>query len=279
MPTPPAGLVVAITGASAGIGAACARACAASGLRVSLAARRTDRLDAVAADIRAAGGDALVVTADVTSADDMARFVAATTERFGRLDVMICNAGIGFYGTLEETTPAVMTRLLDVNFMGTFHAARAAMPTFRHQRAGHLIVVSSIVGRRGIPAAGAYAATKFAQAGLAEALRAEFAGSAIAVSVVYPVSTSTEFRDTVRRDFGQALEGLGPRQSADTVARAILRTIGRPRAEVFPHAASRLLVLATALAPGWTDRLVQRFERRRTPAAVSRDDASPPTRL
>ena len=89
---------------------------------------------------------------------------------------MMCNAGFGFYGTVDAIAPAEMQRLLDVNYLGTYHAVRAALPVFRRQGRGHLIIVSSIVGRRGVPYVGAYAATKFAQVGLAECLRAEARG-------------------------------------------------------------------------------------------------------
>ena len=170
--------VIAITGASAGIGRATALRLARDGAAVAICARRADRLDAVAAEIAAAGGQALPIVADVTRADDMDALVARTVERFGRLDVMMCNAGFGIAGAIDDITPAQMQKLMDVNYIGTYHAARAALPVFRRQRSGHVIIVSSIVGKRGVPYMGAYSATKFAQVGLAECLRSELAGSA-----------------------------------------------------------------------------------------------------
>ena len=212
------GRVAAITGASAGIGEACA---------VALASR---------------GG------------------------AFGRLDIMICNAGIGYHGAIDETTADAMARLVDVNVMGTFHAVKAAMPYFRRQGSGHVVIMSSIAGQRGIGFMSAYSATKAAQIGFAEGLRAELRGTGIEVSVVCPVSTETEFHNAMRRDFGHAVSGLGPRQSADEVARAVVACVERPRAEVYPHAKSRGLVILNALAPRLTDRLVQKYGRRRRPA-------------
>ena len=97
-----------------------------------------------------------------------------------------------------------MHKLVDINYFGTYHATRAALPVFRRQGRGHVIIVSSIVGKRGVPYMGAYSATKFAQVGLAECLRAELAGSGIHVSVVYPVSTDTEFFDVMSRETGTA---------------------------------------------------------------------------
>jgi short-subunit dehydrogenase len=160
-----------------------------------------------------------------------------------------------------------MRRLVDVNFMGTFHAIQAALPVFRRQRAGHIVIVSSIVGQRGIGFSSAYSATKAAQIGLAEGLRAELLGSGIDVSVVLPVSTRTEFHEAMRRDFGRAVSGLGPKQDAGDVARAVIGCLRRPRAEVYPHRLSRALVVLNAIAPGLTDRIVQKYGRRRPPAA------------
>jgi short-subunit dehydrogenase len=255
--------IVAITGASAGIGRATAVRVARDGAAVAICARRADRLQQVADQIRAAGGDALPIVADVTREADMDQFVAATVDRFARLDVLVCNAGFGIAGAIDDIAPAQMQRLIDVNFTGTFLAARAALRVFRRQAAGHLIIVSSIVGKRGVPYMGAYSATKFAQVGLAECLRAEVAGSGIHVSVVYPVSTETEFFDVMSHETGVAVtRAAGPRQSVETVADAIARAIARPTPEVYPHFNSRFLVIVNALAPGFTDRIVQRFGRK-----------------
>jgi NADP-dependent 3-hydroxy acid dehydrogenase YdfG len=256
------GRVAAITGASSGIGAATARALASRGVAVALAARRQEQLERVCEEIRAGGGRAIAVVADVTSESDMRSFVTRALAAFGRLDVMVCNAGSGFYGTLEDTGAEVMTRLMAVNFMGSFHAARAALPYFEQQGFGHLIFVSSIVGRRGIPHSSAYSATKFAQVGLAEALRAEYLARRIHVTVVYPVSTDTEFREAVRRDYGILAEGRGPTQSAERVAEAIVGAVARPRPEVYPYRPSWWLAVLSVVAPGLTDRLVRRFARR-----------------
>ncbi len=250
-----------ITGASAGIGAACARAFAREGLHVVLTARRRDRLDALATEIQHAGGSASALVADVTSEADMEHAVTATIETHGHLDVMVCNAGIGYNGRLEDTPTDVMQRLMDVNFFGTFYAARAAVRAFRTAGRGHLFIVSSIVGRRGIPRGGAYAATKFAQVGLGESVRAELAGTGIHVTLVHPISTDTEFRDATSRNFGIAVSGAGPRQSPDVVARAMVRSLRRPRADVYPYRGSRVVGVVSALVPGLTDRVAARFAR------------------
>lgn len=257
------GRVAAITGASSGIGLACAIHLAREGVAVVLGARRAALLEATAAQIKAAGGRAAIAAMDVAREADVQALVATATREFGRLDIMICNAGFGYYGTIEDTPPDVMARMMDVNYMGTYHGARAALPLFRAQNAGHLIFVSSIVGRRGIAFMGGYSATKAAQAGLAESLRTEFAGTPIHVSCVYPISTRTGFHDAMTRDYGHVVHGLGPRQSVDDVARAIARCIRRPRPEVYPHRLSRALALMNHAAPALTDRFVKRFGRRR----------------
>jgi short-subunit dehydrogenase len=257
------GRVAAITGGSSGIGLACAKHLARQGVAVVLGARRVSRLEATADEIRAQGGRAAILQMDVARDADVQALVGMATREFGRLDIMICNAGFGYYGTIDDTPPDVMQRMMDVNYMGTFYGARAALPVFRAQNSGHLIFISSIVGRRGIPLMGGYTATKAAQAGLAESLRAELAGTPIHVTSVYPVSTPTEFIDTMARNFGHRVSGLGPKQTVDDVARAIVRCIHRPRPEVYPHALSRGLTVLNAIAPGFTDWFVRKYGRRR----------------
>jgi NADP-dependent 3-hydroxy acid dehydrogenase YdfG len=253
--------VVAITGASAGIGRATALRLARDGASLAICARRRDRLDDVAAEIERAGGHALAVTADVTNERDMTGLVAQAVERFGRLDVMMCNAGFGLYGTIDQVAPDQVRRIVDVNYLGTFFAARAALPVFRRQQRGHIVVISSIVGKRGVPYMGAYAATKFGQAGLAESLRAELRGTGIHVTVVFPISTETEFFEVTTKESGFQAEAHGPRQTASDVADTIARAIAHPVAEVFPYRLARGLVLLNAISPAFCDRLVKRWGR------------------
>jgi len=253
--------VIVITGASAGIGRAAAEHLAAEGAAVAIGARRTAELEAVAAGITSRGGRALAVTADVTSDSDMRGLVAKAVETFGRLDVVICNARIGYHRRFADTPPADMRRLIDVNVMGTFYAARAAMDVFARQQQGHIIAISSIVGRRGVGGSSIYSATKAAQVGLIEGLRAEFEGTPFRASIIYPVGTSTEFHDAIRRDFGHDTKGHGPRQTADSVAAAIVKCVISPRAEVYPYGLAKLLAILSVVAPATADRFVHRYRR------------------
>jgi NADP-dependent 3-hydroxy acid dehydrogenase YdfG len=257
------GAVVAVTGASAGIGRECVLAFAREGARVAAAARRLDRLEALAGEVRALGGEALVVQTDVAEADQVRRFVAAAVERFGRLDVLVNNAGYGVRGRVEDTPIASYERLMRVNYLGTVHGCQAAVPLMRGQGRGVIINVSSIVGHRSLPTGGAYAATKAAQISLTEALRVELRGSGVRACTVHPVGTVTEFGDVAARESGEdAVAGVGPQQPARAVAEAIVRCARRPRPEVYPYPPSRAIVWLNAVAPGLCDWLAWRAATR-----------------
>jgi len=257
------GAVVAVTGASAGIGRECVLAFARSGARVAAAARRLDRLESLAAEVRALGADVLVMPADVGAGEDVHRFIGATVERFGRLDVLVNNAGYGVRGRVEETPAAAYERLMRVNYMGTVHGCQAALPIMRKQGSGVIVNVSSIVGKRALPMGGAYAATKAAQISLTEALRTELRGSGVHAMSVHPIGTATEFGEVADRESGGIVTaGVGPEQSARAVAEAIVRAARRPRPEVYPYASSRAIVWLSALAPGLVDWLSWKAAKR-----------------
>ena len=258
-----AGSVVAITGASAGIGRECAVAFAARGARLVIGARRVDLLEELAAEVRAKGGEALAMSLDVAERDQVAAFVGAAVDRYGRLDVLVNNAGYGVRGTVAATPPDAYERLMRVNYLGTVFGCRAAVPVMIQQGRGVIINVSSIVGHRALPTGGAYAATKAAQISLTEALRVELRGTGVHACSVHPVGTETEFGEVQARESGDAVaRPLGPQQSARAVAEAIVRCAERPRAEVFPYWPSRGIVWLNALAPGVVDFLAARAAQR-----------------
>ena len=230
---------------------------------MAAAARRLDRLEALAIEARTLGADVLVLKTDVGERDDVHRFVGATVERFGRLDVLVNNAGYGVRGRVEETPVAAYERLMRVNYMGTVHGCQAALPIMRRQGSGVIVNVSSIVGQRSLPTGAAYGATKAAQISLTEALRAELRGSGVHAISVHPIGTATEFGEVADRESGGTVTGgVGPEQSPRAVAEAIVRAVRHPRAEVYPYALSRAIVWLNALAPGLVDWLSWKAARR-----------------
>ena len=251
------GATVLITGASSGIGRATALAMAAAGARAVLVARRADRLDEIAGVIAARGGVALACPADVTVASAVDAAVGSAVARFGRLDVIVNNAGSGLFATIEETTEEDLDRMLDVNLKGVFHGVQAALRVMRRQGAGHLINVASTAGHRGSPYVGAYCASKSAVLGLTEALRVELRGSGIDVSLVCPGATRTDFFDAALRRTPHHRGLVGPIESAERVAARIVAVARRPRAEVMAQPFLRKPLLAlNILAPVIVDRLM-----------------------
>lgn len=227
-------------------------------MRLALLARREDRLDQVAAGVRAGGGEAEVVPGDVRRDEDLERLVTVATRRWGQLDVVIANAGFGVVAPVARTPPEEAREIFDVNVLGTVRAIRAAWPIFEQQRSGHVVIVSSSAAFHGLPANALYSATKAAQMNLAEGLRVEARAIGVEVSVVYPVVTETGFHAALRDHTGGRRGGAGvpsPRQTAEEVAEAIVKTIERPRFAVYPYRRARLLPWLEALSPTLTERI------------------------
>ena len=259
------GRVAVVTGASSGIGRATAGRLAAEGVRVTLGARRADRLDAVAEEIRRMGGAARAVPTDVTQPAQVDRLMTETLDAFGRVDILVNNAGVGYFGPVESTSVDEARRLFDTNVMGTFFGIRAAVPIMRKQGGGHIINVSSIVGKRATPGNGVYSATKSAQIALSESLRLELQSANIRVSVVCPVSTVTEFFDVASSRSPMRFAPAGPTYSAEQVAASILQCVRRPRVEVMVHRFTRVLVVLNALAPRLVDRILGTYWKKIRP--------------
>lgn len=230
--------VIVITGASAGIGAATAIEAAAAGMHTVLAARRVDRLELVAQQVRQAGRRAMVVPCDVASDQQVRSLVQRTMGEFGRVDVMFANAGYGFLQSVEQLSHAQHREIFEVNYFGTVRCIQAALPIMKQAGRGHLLITSSIVGRVGLPFYAAYSATKAAQDALATALRPEVEPYGIDVTSIYPIGTRTEFFETSAKIGGRdAIIENTPAifmQSADHVARRIVRALHQPCPEVWP---------------------------------------------
>lgn len=223
--------VVAITGASSGIGEAAARLLASRGARVVLGARRTDRLEALADDLRTAGAQVATVATDVTVAADLVRLVDTAVGEFGRLDVLVSNAGVSAIGPLADGDVAGWTSMVDVNLHGVLHGIAAATPVFRHQGNGHFVTTVSTAGLKIVPGMGVYAATKNAVRTIMEALRQESTDGVIRTTSISPGYVRTELADSItdpvlreQTRSTMAAFGLAP----EAVARAIVFAIEQP---------------------------------------------------
>ena len=217
------GLTVAITGASAGIGEATARAVVAAGATVVLGARRVDRLEALATEL---GSSAAIVEMDVRDPGDSQRLVQEAYARFGRLDALVANAGIGAYGGIMDLTDEKLKTMMDTNVAGTVWPIRAAVPGFVEQGGGDVVIVASVAGIRGNGDEAVYAATKFAQIGLAGGLDRELRESGVRVSTICPGGTATEFAMGAGRT--PDMPGLADMMSAENVAEAVVTVLQQP---------------------------------------------------
>lgn len=222
--------VIAITGASSGIGEATALLLAERGAKVVLGARGPDRLEALAARIADAGGDVAHARTDVRRREDVAGLVGLAGDRYGRLDVLISNAGVMPISPLDELRVEDWEEMVDVNLKGVLYGIAAALPVFRRQGSGHFVNTASTAGHRIVPNQSVYAGTKFAVRAISEGLRQE-AGADLRVTIVSPGMTRTNFADGVtdpqmRARLAEARDGFA--MPPDAIARAIAFAIEQP---------------------------------------------------
>ena len=187
------GKVALITGASAGIGQACARVLAAEGANLVLTARRRERLDSLAAEAAGLGVETAIVTGDAREEETARQCCAAATDRFGRLDILINNTGVGNYKNLVDTSAAEYDEMMDTNVRSTFLFTRYAVPVMISQKSGIILMISSMAGVYGFGGEAVYCMTKFAQVGFAQALDKELRLSGIKVGAICPGGVKTEF--------------------------------------------------------------------------------------
>jgi NADP-dependent 3-hydroxy acid dehydrogenase YdfG len=220
--------VVAITGASSGIGAATARLLAGRGASVAIGARRTDRLEAVADDIRQGGGAVVTCETDVTRREDLVRLVDRAVAEFGRLDVLVNNAGISKIGPISDLDIDGWSAMIDVNLRGVLHGIAAAMPVFARQNRGHFVTTVSTAGLKIVPDMGVYAATKNAVRTVLEGLRQESTDGVLRTTTISPGYVRTELDSSIddpalREQIREGMDtfGLAPEAVAEAVAFAI----------------------------------------------------------
>lgn len=226
------GHVVAITGASSGIGEATARLLAEGGARTVLGARRVERLEYIAREIRDGGGVAVTCATDVARRQDLDRLVGTAVERFGRLDVLVSNAGISKIGPLSELDVDGWSAMIDVNLRGVLYGIAAALPVFRRQGHGHFVTTVSTAGLKIVPGMAVYAATKNAVRTVMEALRQESTDGVVRTTSISPGFVDTQLdgsidNPTLRRQIRTTMNDFGLPPAA--VARAVAFAIEQPR--------------------------------------------------
>jgi short-subunit dehydrogenase len=260
------GSVCIVTGASSGIGAATARSLSGLGARVVLAARRADRLEALAAELPGS----LAIAADVTVAGEVERIVAETVAAYGAVDVLVNNAGQGLHVPLEELDPADLRAVFELNVIAPLVGMQAVLPVMRARSGGAIINVSSATSLRVFPGLGGYSATKSALNMLSQIARIEFASAGVSVSVVYPALTATEFHDRLRAGHFEARARRMPSDPPELVSTAIAFAIRTGEAHVMVADPPR------PISPGggeeWGASLARQRPAGRPPQSTSESD-------
>ena len=226
-----AGKVVVVTGASSGLGEATARLLSTEGASVVLGARRQDRIQSLMRELTNAGGKAIAVTTDVTDRAQVKKLVDSAVQAYGRVDVMLNNAGLMPQAPLERLKVDEWDRMIDVNLKGVLYGIAAALPHMQRQKSGHFINVSSVAGHKVGPGFAVYAATKFAVRALSEGLRQEVKPYNIRTTVISPGAVATELPDTITDpDTAARVRGFYAAAAipADSFARAVAFAIGQP---------------------------------------------------
>jgi NADP-dependent 3-hydroxy acid dehydrogenase YdfG len=236
-----------VTGASSGIGRATALALARDGAHVALAARNDAALQEVARDIRALGREALVVPTDVTQQEQVEHMVAEALAHWERVDVFIANAGQYVRCCVPELTVAHVERAMAINFYGALYGLLAVLPHMLARKSGHLVLVSSVDGKKGLPIDTPYVTAKFALAGLGEVMRQELYGTGVHVTTVFPGRIDTPLIEDLR------VPWVSPKYSPDMAARAIVKGIQRRKPEVIVPGFYRLFVILGAFSPRLSD--------------------------
>lgn len=256
--------VILVTGASSGIGEAVAKLFAQVGYRVSMGARRLERLQAVANEIESAGGDSIAVQCDLARFEHIQRLVSETMDQFGQIDVLVNNAGFGRIKWLEELDPvADIQAQIQINLITTILISREVLPHMIQQKSGHIINMGSMGGLVASPTYTIYSASKFGVRGFTEALRREVGVYGVHVSGIYPGAVNTEFKQHagIDRKTGQTTPP-SLRLEPEEVARAVLKMVRHPRREMIIPWQMRFTVWMNMLFPGIVDWIVEnRFTR------------------
>jgi short-subunit dehydrogenase len=252
--------VVVITGASSGIGRACAFAFAKRGYDLVLAARRLDRLSELAGQLHPLGAHAVPVQCDVTRPEEVARLREEVDEHFGYVNVLVNNAGVGLYGSLEATSDEQLRQVFDVNVFGLQRVTRELLTLLRRQRDSQIINVSSVLGHRALPYRGGYAASKAAVNALTECLRLELKPQGVDVILVSPGFTATDFQSS--RVNAEGFKAINPplkAMSAEDVAQAIVHASRKGRRDTVLTLPGRVMAYGNRVSPRLVDLVAGRL--------------------
>lgn len=248
------GKKVLITGASSGIGRACALAFAREGASLALVARNEERLSSVAGECRAFGVQTETFLADVSVKDEIQAAVSRAVEALGGMDIVHANAGIYLRMPAKELTPSQIERIMNTNFYGTLHTFYAILPHFLEKKSGSIVVTVSMDGKKGVPPDAAYVASKFALNGFLQVARQELLPLGIHVGAVFPSRTDTP--QIAHVDCPK----ITPKADPALVAKAVLKCVYQKKKEILvPGFSTKLLVLADAFSPSLGDWMVRTF--------------------
>jgi short-subunit dehydrogenase len=247
-----------LTGASSGIGRRVAHALAAEGVKLAFAARSTDKLAVLESELCNQRADAIGVVCDVTKPEDREHLIATAVGRWGGLDGLINNAGVAAWGHFQTSTEEINRTTLEVNFFGPVELIRLAVPHLTHGVQPVVVNVTSMCGRRGMPAWPEYSASKFALVGMAEALRAEFVRFGVEVVTILPGLTNSDLNRHLLRNEGRADIRYDRGMAPEYVASRIVEAIRRNRREVVLGREARLMLLANRFFPRLLGRLIAR---------------------
>jgi short-subunit dehydrogenase len=261
-----AGKVIAITGASEGIGAELARQLAGKGVWLALAARNVEKLEAVAADCRARGAEAVAIRCDVSVEADCRNFIETAARKYSSLDILINNAGVSGHANFEDVTDfAWYEAMMRVNYMGSLYCTRYALPHLKKRR-GQIVAISSLAGKVGIPGRSAYSPTKAAQALFFEALRLELQEGGVDITIVYPGVVATDIRLHGYGANGQPAGKSGLKEdkamSVQECARQILAATHARRRQLVMTLQGKIGLWLQLIAPGIVDRMVLKVVKR-----------------
>jgi len=250
--------VVLVTGSTAGLGRELAFQLGSEGAKVILNGRNPDKLESVAREIRALGFEAAFIQGDVCSPEECSKIIDRCIEQYGRLDILISNAGLGSGGSFEETTPETFRKVFEVNTLGTIYITHFALPHIR-EFCGSIVFISSLAGLRGLPYSSLYSGTKMALTAIAQSLRIELSGSGVHVGIAY-VGFLKNGPEKRLMGPGGELQTTGQRetfrlQPIDEAAKAIIRLIRKRKVKIVMSTIGRIFYFGVRFAP-WLIRLI-----------------------